>query len=267
MKAKEQKLARALRREGWSVNVIAKQLDCSKSSVGTWVEDIPLTPEQVNRLESNQARARALAANHPHSPKYVWARIRREVTEQAASELAPECDLVTLKAIGSALYWAEGYKRGTGVVGFSNSDPMMIKLMMRFFREVCRVPEDKFRGAMHIHPHLDAVRARAFWSHLTSIPLRQFHKTQTAVSRASQGKRDTLPLGTFCIVVSDTRLKSRIKGWIIGVGHWAERKGRIAQLVEHSAYIREGTGSNPVSPTLLQVPVDGFSTRSYHEAH
>ena len=264
MKAEERKRARVLRQDGWSVGAIAKQIGCSKGSVSHWVSDIPLTPDQLHLLESNQARGRALAANHPNGPREAWRRIREGIGAAARAEIVETCTLETLKVLGSALYWAEGYKRSRAVANFSNSDPAMIALMMDFFRRVCHVPEHKFRGVVHIHPHLDANRAMRFWAVVSGIPLAQFHKTQTAVSRASQGKRDTLPLGTFCIVVADVRLKARIDGWIEGVKQWSAC-GRIAQLVEHSAYIREGTGSNPVSPTLLQV--DGFSTSSYHEAH
>ena len=247
MKVTEQKRARELRRQGLALGEIARQTGCSKSSISHWVRDIPLTPEQIARLESNKARGRAHAANHPNGPREVWARIRNEAFSLATSEIPERYSLGLLKCIGSALYWAEGYKRSRTVVNFSNSDAAMISLMMRFFRSVCRVPEEKFRGVVNIHPHLDADRACRFWSKVSGIPLRQFHKTQIAVSRASQGKRDTLPLGTFRVVVSDVRLKSRIDGWIEGIRRWTDL-GRIAQLVEHPAYIREATGSIPVSP-------------------
>ena len=220
MRAEERKRARELRQAGWSVGVIAKQLACSKSSISHWVRDIPLTPEQLHRLESNQARGRAFAANHPNSPKNVWARIRYEISASASKEIPTQPTNDALKILGSALYWGEGYKRSTSMVNFSNSDPVMVAVMMEFFRQICHVPEKKFRGVVNIHPHLNAQQAMRFWSSLSRIPLSQFHKTQIAVSRASQGKRDTLPLGTFRIVVSDVRLKSKINGWIGGIGQW-----------------------------------------------
>ena len=106
------------------------------------------------------------------------------------------------------------------MVNFSNSDPNMIALMMHFFRKACKVPEKKFRGIVHIHPHLNKERAKKFWSEISGIPIRQFHKTQFGISKASKHKRDTLPLGTFRIVVCDTRLLSKIKGWIKGIESW-----------------------------------------------
>lgn len=221
MRLVEQRLARQLRRRGRSVGVIARQLRCSKSSISRWVRDIPLTPDQIEKLESDQERGRARAANHPNSPKAVWGRIRAEVFSKAAHEIPQMCPLTTLKILGAGLYWAEGYKLGNNMVNFSNSDPSMIKVMMVFFRKVCKVLPAKFRGVVHIHPHLDRHKAQKFWSKVSGIPLRQFHRTQISVSKASQQKRDTLPLGTFRIVISDTRLKSRINGWIRGIQSWS----------------------------------------------
>ena len=224
MKAKERKLARKLRRFGWSVRSIAEHINCSKGSVSEWVHDIPLTSEQIEKLKSNQDKGRAKAANHPNSPKQVWAKIRDDIISSALDDIPSNCSLDTLKVVGSALYWAEGYKAGVNMVNFSNSDPTMIALMMQFFKKVCGVNSTKFRGVVHIHPHLDRKKALVFWSKVSGIPLDQFHKTQLAISRASKHKRDTLPLGTFRIVICDARLQSRIKGWIKGIGQWKESR-------------------------------------------
>lgn len=222
MKARERKFARKLRRSGYSVREIAKLTGCSKSSISKWVRDIPLTSSQIKRLKSNQDKGRAKAAQHPNSPKYVWAKIRSSITKSAAEEIPSKYSLNILKIVGSSLYWAEGYKTGLNVVHFSNSNPYMIRLMMEFFKKVCKVPIMKFRGAIHIHPHQDKEKAKRFWSKVSGIPPRQFHKTQVSVSKASKNKRDTLPLGTFAIFICDTRLQSRIKGWIKGIERWID---------------------------------------------
>lgn len=221
MRTKERNWARHLRKKGYSLREIAWEIKCSKSSVSGWVRDIPLTEAQIARLGSLQDKARARAANHPNSPKQKWARIRNNIIDSGAKEIPCKYSLSTLKLIGAVLYWAEGYKAGVNMVNFSNSDPAMIALMMHFFRKVCNVPENKFRGIVHIHPHLNKENAEKFWSKISAIPIKQFHKTQFGVSKASKHKRDTLPLGTFRIVVCDTRLLSKIKGWIKGIEKWS----------------------------------------------
>ena len=221
MRAKERAAARRLRGQGWSIREIALEIKCAKSSVSGWVRDIPLTPRQIKRLKSNQDKGRAKAANHPNSPKQVWARIRGSIIESAAREIPAECSRRVLKVVGSSLYWAEGCKSVCNMVNFSNSDPKMIVLMMRFFRDVCKVSEEKFRGAVNIHPQRDIKKAVKFWSGISGIPVRQFHKTQIAVSKAGRHKRDS---GTFRIVISDARLQSRIKGWIKGLEEWCDNR-------------------------------------------
>lgn len=226
MKAKERKLARRLRRSGYSVREIAARTGCAKSSISKWVRDISLTAKQIARLKSNQDKGRAKAANHANSPKNKWQRIRDKVISDSAHEIATTSSLEDLKIVGASLYWAEGYNAGRNLVVFANSDPRMIKLIMEFFRKVCKVPESKFRGRVNIHPHLDIKRAERYWSQISSISTKLFHKPLIAVSRSSQGKKDNLPYGTFRVVVSDVILCSRIKGWIKGLSNWAE--GRLA---------------------------------------
>lgn len=224
MRAKERAAARRLRGQGWSVREIAREIKCAKSSISGWVRDISLTTRQIERLKSNQDKGRAKAANHPNSPKQVWGRIRGNIIESAAKEIPKEYSSGALKAVGSALYWAEGCKSSHNMVNFSNSDPGMIILIMRFFRGICNVPEEKFRGAVNIHPHLDREKAVKFWSDVSGIPAKQFHKTQVSISKAGKHKRDTLPLGTFRIVISDARLQSKIRGWIKGLENWGNNR-------------------------------------------
>ena len=220
MRAKERTNARLLREQGYSVREIAKKINCAKSSVSGWVRDIPLTGKQIQRLKSNQDKGRAKAANHPNSPKQTQARIRNGIIKFWAKDMPGRCSVDLLKIVGSALYWAEGYKVSLNVVNFSNSDPYMISIMMRFFRIVCKVPEKKFRGAVHMHSSLDRSKAERFWSLTSGIPIAQFHKTQFGISRASKHKRKTLPFGTFAIIVCDTSIRCRIEGWIQGIKRW-----------------------------------------------
>ncbi len=221
MKAKERKKARALRLQGCSVRAIAQKINCSKSSISTWVRDISLTPKQIEQLRSAQDRGRAKAANHPNSSKFRWARIRQQAICNAKKEIPASFSLNNLKLIGAALYWAEGYTASRNLFIFANSDANMIRLMMFFLKKICKVSPKKLRGGVNIHPHLDILVAQKYWSRISRIPLSQFHRPLLAVSKASKQKRDTLPYGTFRIIVSDVYLCSRIKGYIEGLKSWA----------------------------------------------
>ena len=222
MRAKERNRARKLRRQGLSIRGISLKIKCAKSSVSGWVRDIPLTTQQIERLKSNQDKGRAKAANHPNSSRLRWEKIRNEISQKAKDDIPDKCSLKNLKFIGVALYWAEGYTATRNSFVFANCDPGMIKLMMRFLKHVCKIPNSKLRGQVNIHPHLNIFSAQRYWSKVGNIPLRQFYKPLLAVSKASKQKRNTLPYGTFRIVISDVILCSKIKGWIEGLKKWGD---------------------------------------------
>jgi len=212
MKFNEKTQAVSLRKSGSSIKEIAKKLNVSKGSVSLWVRDIKLTSIQRNKLNARGFSIDAIEKRRIN-------RINNTLQRKEQLMLEAEKEIVTisdhdLKIIGSMLYWAEGRKRGKQVVSFSNSDPLMIKIMMRFFREICKVPRNKFRGHIHVHSHLKSKEAETYWSEVSSIPLNQFYKTYSKPSISSQGKMDSLPYGTFDIYVCDTKLFLRIMGLI-----------------------------------------------------
>ncbi|MDP2655353.1 MAG: hypothetical protein Q8P17_02210 [bacterium] len=215
MKKIEKDQARALRKHGHSMNEITQMLNVSKSSVSLWTGDIELTFEQKQKLsehgrsiESVERRRFARLTNE---------RARRRVYfEKAVTEIGG-LSKMDLFFLGTALYWGEGSKTSRGTVNFTNSDPRSIQIMMRYFKEVCDVPNPKFRGHVILHPHLDALKAERYWSKISGISLTKFQKTSMQHNKASKNKKDSLPLGTFSIGVYDTVIYLRIMGWMDGI--------------------------------------------------
>ncbi len=199
-----------LREQGHSINEIAHILQAAKSSVSTWTKEARLTDEQIFTL-----RERA------HSPTAIekrrQARLLSEASKRNASITSAFSEVGSISArelwlVGTALYWAEGGKTKR-MVRFSNGDPEMIKLMMRYFRESCQVSEDKFRGYIHIHESLDPIAAEKYWSDIANIPLTNFYKTYRKHNPSSKGLRQTLPHGVFDIYIADVTLFLKIQGW------------------------------------------------------
>ena len=117
---------------------------------------------------------------------------------------------------GLMLYCAEGDKSDEReVVKFSNSDPILIKFIMKWFREVCRVPEDKFKITLHIHELHCRKNIENYWSKQINIPLKQFYKTQIKATSLGQ-RKNILYNGTCAVCVHNKDLFRKIKGWKIG---------------------------------------------------
>lgn len=215
MKTKERTLARVLRKKGLSINAIVKQVGVSKSSVSVWVRDIVLPLSLLERLAKRSHSSSAIEKRR--IARITNEKAKRDLVQQTHAHEIWDISKNELFLIGIALYWAEGAKRSQGIASISNGDPKLIMVAMRFFREVCYVPEEKFRGYIHIHHHLNHKKAEQYWSRIANIPLRQFYKTYRNPKDTRGNGKDTMPYGTFDIVICDTQLLLKIKGWIQGL--------------------------------------------------
>ena len=211
MKLIEKEKSRVLRKQGKSINQIIKETGSSKASVSVWVRDIILTQTQKNKI-SLRGRSVESIEKRRISRLFNEEKKRRILINNAKKDFT-YISLEQLKLIGVILYLGEGGKTKR-IVRLANSDPLVIKIMMRFFREICGVPENKFSGHIHTFVHADIERTEKYWSKITGISQKQFYKTYIKPSSASLQKRKALPFGTFDIYVCDTKLFLTIMGWI-----------------------------------------------------
>ena len=208
-------LAIQLRKEGWSYNVISDKLGLGKSTLSHWLAEIPYAPnkETLRRIKAGPAKSARL--NHEKKLAAI-----QSAKTQAAQEFG-ELTRRDLWMLGLGLYIGEGSKayEYTRIV---NSDPEVIQLAMRWFREICGVPSDNFLLRVHLYPNVPVSEAIEFWSKITGIPKNQFGKTQIDKRLdKSQKKQGRLPFGTIHISIRScgnpkfgVSLHRKIMGWI-----------------------------------------------------
>lgn len=211
MKVREKQEAISLRKQGVSMRDIAQKLGVAKSSVSLWVRDVPLTKKQYTKLAVSSHSFGAIEKRRQKRLANTRER-RQKIMDEAALDV-PNLTPEMLWLVGVVLYWGEGGKTGT-TVRLSNSDPAVIQVAARFFREACKVSEEKMRGHVHTFSHANATRAEKFWSKTSGIPRKRLYRTYCKPSSASKGKRNTLPYGTFQIYVHDVEMFFKLKGWI-----------------------------------------------------
>ncbi len=222
--------ARKLRGKGVSIRSIARELKAARSSVGYWVRDIVLTEEQLVLLKQSELKGhekgRLKAAiikkeKRANLVKTFNVSGGREISYISSRELL---------LVGLALYWAEGSKGDqTRRVEFCNSDPVMIKLFIKWLIDCFGVKNEDLRGIVGIN-QIHAFRVeqvKRYWLGISGIPLEQFRKTslKKAKSKKVYDNMDN-HFGTLCIrVAKSTNLYYKIMGLIRGL-HLA----RINQL-------------------------------------
>ena len=212
-----------LRRGGLSLNEISNRLHIKKGgSLSVWVRDIHLTTNQQKRL-----KARALAGGIKGSKHIQKKRnsIRKKEIARLRKEALREIGLLTkreLFILGVGIYWSEGYTYSTGEqVGFTNSDPQMVLLMLKWFTSIC----DVLRDNITLHVKVNSIHKNRvseienYWSRFTRIPISQF--TNTTILKTKPKKKymdDTTYYGTLRITIRQgTSLRRKIHGWIEGL--------------------------------------------------
>ena len=209
--------ARKLRLKGKSLNEITKLLKIPKSTVRFWCRDISLTKPQLRRLSEKQRTGGILAAEKLRNR-------RIKLTKHLLDEGIQETGVLSkreLFLVGVALYWAEGYQKGDGEFGFTNANPKMVRLIMKWLQQACGITREKIHLRIcinSIHGHR-LKEIRKFWSKITGIPVYQFDKpTLIRLSNAKLYQNSSEYFGTLRIkVYQSTNLKRKIMGWIEGL--------------------------------------------------
>jgi len=221
---KERQLAIKLRRKGLSYNEINRKTGISKSTLSYWLSHLEISETAKKRLSKKVFEGSIRSLIERNKNQTVLARKRAEEIRARAINEAKKLIDNRLFLVGTSLYWAEGYKKGAygskwKAVDFANSDPELVRIMMKFFKIICGVSAYKIKAQLIAHKNMDINKAVHFWSSLTKIPKEQFIKTYSKLSISSKNKRNkhSLTYGTIHIRINDVKLFFRIIGWIEGL--------------------------------------------------
>jgi hypothetical protein len=219
----------SLRIEGKSYNEILATIGVPKSTLSSWLRDVTLPQKAKERLDSRvrQGLLNGLIKRNKAQTKIAQ---ERSSSTRAASkkEIKDTLSLYELKLLGTALYWAEGYKRTkvlNGVertahtISFVNADPEMIALFIKFLVEVMEISSTSIRLYMRLYPQINEIEAKKYWMKITGLDKKHFQKTTNIISKSSSGIRpfNRLPWGTLQVEVCDTKQFHRLMGWIEGM--------------------------------------------------
>jgi hypothetical protein len=181
--------AMKLRKKGFSINEISKKLDLSKSTVNVWCRDVVLNESQLALLQKRKTWNNNVVieklANQKRKYRLDKVAVLKNIGAQVMSGLTDR----DLLMIGFGLYWGEGYKNSSSELGFTNSDPAMIKFYIQWLRQQYKINLSDLILRVSINQaHTKRVtEVEQYWSHITKIPLGQF--TKTSLIKAHSKKR------------------------------------------------------------------------------
>jgi len=169
---------RKLRKQGKSFREIASILKLPLATVFLWAKSVEISEENKSllykkSLESLQ-RGRLLAQTVKKQKYRQEVEHNLNLGRQIIGNIFTKRDL---DCIGTALYWAEGFKKDHRL-GFANSDPIMIRLFLYWLKKRLNVPKNEIRLRVGINRLFEERigEIEQYWSDVTGIPLSQFQK-------------------------------------------------------------------------------------------
>lgn len=176
-----------LRRKGMSIKKIAKTLHVSTSTASRWCNDIFLTREQTYKLEmlriEGQKRGRILASEALRQRRLNKVKQYEEAGITRFKQMSDK----EFYSAGLALYSAEGAKKSRRVM-FTNSDPKIIKFMIKWFRRFYKISTKQLTCSVLINiSHKERENEIIkFWSSRIGIPFGNFRKTKFVTSKSKK---------------------------------------------------------------------------------
>jgi len=204
-----------LRKDGYSYNHIVKHVPVSKSTLSEWLHDVPFIPNQYTKDAIGNARIASGVFKHQVKVKSL------EKAELQAKEDIGILSSRDVMMLGLGIYIGEGSKT-FNITRISNSDPKIIKLMIKWLQISFAIEEKQVRVRLHIYPDSIESECIKYWSKEIGILESQFYKsTIDHRNNKKSDKHGKLPFGTAHVSVKSfgngihgVYLHRRIMAWI-----------------------------------------------------
>lgn len=202
----EKSKAIALRKEGKSYSQIKRELKVSKSTLGVWLVNMPLSSKRIKELRNNSEER---IENYRNTMKRKKESRLEKVYEIIKADI-PTLSKREIILSGLFLYWGEGEKSLSPSVSLSNTDPSMLTFYMRWLKAL-DVPLEKVRVVLHLYADMEQGRFIEFWSKTLGLPKSCFRKPYIKKSNlVDLTYKNGFGYGTCMIKYGSQELKNRI---------------------------------------------------------
>ena len=209
-----------LRKDGHSYNQISQILSVPKSTLSTWLKDLPLSSAAQEKINIRVHNTSIKALIRRNKEQTTIAQQRADTFRFTAKKTYAIYKNEPAFIQGVALYWAEGYKKGAlgsrwKSIDFANSDILMIKFMITFFQRYLNVDPSAIKIQIIAHNNTNDAESLRYWQKNTNIPAENFMKVSHAKNINKKTKRiNTLPYGTIHLRINNVMLFFTLIGWI-----------------------------------------------------
>ncbi len=214
----------ALRLQGYTVPQIAEKLGVSRSSAFLWVRHLPLEAT-VERAHERRSRTARLGAQARWEPVNEARDAERAAVNESEVAWVGSLSEREVRLAGAVAYWCEGQKAKPWQpnrcrVVFINSDPVLIRLFLRFIEGI-GADRATLRYRLSIHESADVVAAGRWWAEVVGVPVERFSRPTLKKHNPATVRYNVGAPYRGCLIVEvpkSRRLYWRIEGILRGIG-------------------------------------------------
>lgn len=117
-----------------------------------------------------------------------------------------------LYGIGIGLYWGEGTKANEYQVRLGNTDPELLRIFIRFLKEIYDVEIHDLRFGLQIFTDISSEEAVQYWTTKLGIKSNQLYKVHVTKSGSLGTYRKKSKYGVLTVYYNNKRLRDIIVG-------------------------------------------------------
>lgn len=177
--------------DGLSMMQIAAKLSVSHSTVAYWMKKYGIIRRSLSDAITQ--------LNHPDGDPFTIGKI--DSIERAK-----------LYGIGIGLYWGEGTKANEYQVRLGNTDPELLRIFIRFLKEIYDVEIHDLRFGLQIFTDISSEEAVQYWTTKLGIKSNQLYKVHVTKSGSLGTYRKKSKYGVLTVYYNNKRLRDIIVG-------------------------------------------------------
>ncbi|MDO8663633.1 MAG: hypothetical protein Q7K28_02215 [Candidatus Wildermuthbacteria bacterium] len=208
---KDKNKALQLRSSGKSYREIKNLLSIPKSTLSGWLKKTHWSDKIRLNLKE---KAREKNTIRLCSLNKIRGKHLAKLYQEARNEAKQEFEYFKLHPLfisGTTIYWGEGDRSSRYLVRVANTDPLMIRIFVKFLCEVCGISKEAIRAHILLYPDLDPNKCIDFWIKKSKLSVKNFNKCVVIHGRH---KTRRLPYGVCYITISSTYLKEKMGVWL-----------------------------------------------------
>lgn len=189
-----------LRLQNKSYSEIKKRLGVSKSTLSYWLKDLPLSEEQIKKLQKvgwqKSEASRERYRNTMKAKRIIKERKEYQSYLAKFKKLSEESEF----AAGLMLYHAEGGKKVPSRIALANTDPQLILFFIKWLIKFFNFNKADIRAQLHLYENMNIDKEENFWYNKLEFSKKQFYKSSIRkIKPGSFTYKDSIRHGTCSI--------------------------------------------------------------------